>query len=127
MTILLIIGILCILGAAVLAVMAFLPGKGDAKPFKLNTPQPATAEAEEDDDGEEEAFGELVFHVEGMTSLSRIAAVEEAIGKFDTLTTELDSEACTLTIRHEGIPDLKSIKALRQTIEAAGCKLTRTD
>ncbi len=114
MVILLIIGILCILGAIALGIMAFLTGSPDRKSAAAGEPLPGGG-------------GSYVLAVEGMTSTSKVAAVEAALGTFKTLTAETDPEEGTVTIRYQGYPDLKLLDAVKQAVESTGCTVSEID
>ncbi|MBP0974095.1 MAG: heavy-metal-associated domain-containing protein [Oscillospiraceae bacterium] len=111
MTILLICGILCIIGAAVLAVMAFLPGG-----FSLPVLQRKT-DAEPVVGG----GGYYVLEVEGMDSTEQVAAVEAALAQFETMTSETDPGEGTVVIRYNGDPDLSVLAAIKKAVEETGC------
>ncbi|MCR4644902.1 MAG: cation transporter [Oscillospiraceae bacterium] len=110
MTILLICGILCIIGAAVLAVMAFLP-----EGFRFPSLRRET-ETEPVMGG-----GFYVLEVEGMDSDAQADAVEAALARFENMTSETDPGEGTVVIRYSGEPDLSVLAAIKKAVEDTGC------
>ncbi len=112
MTILLICGILCVLGAAVLCVMAFLPGKAAAAHAPVSRePLPGGG-------------GSYILAVTGMNSIAKVAAVEESLKAFPSLEAETDLDEGKIVLRYKGYPDLQLLDAVKEAVEATGCKVS---
>ena len=107
MTILLICGILCIIGAAVLAVMGGF--------------SPPVLQRKTDDAPVAGGGGYYVLEVEGMDSTGKVAAVEAALAQFETMTSETDPGEGTVVIRYNGEPDLSMLAAVKKAVEDTGC------
>lgn len=108
MTILLILGILCILGAVVLVVLAFLPKKGKSAGTAGNTETlPGGG-------------GSYVLAVEGMHCAHCKETVEAALNAFEGVAAEADCETGIVKIQYNGYPDLELLDALKKAVEEAG-------
>lgn len=107
---LLVFGILCFIGAAVLTVMAFLPAKASAgePEFEKTDKLPGGG-------------GCYVLEVEGMDTLAQKAAVEAALQSFGTLTAQADIQEGTVAVYYQGYPDLELLDAVREAVEQTGC------
>ncbi len=108
MTILLILGILCIIAAVVLVVLAFLPKKAKHGSMTEETePLPGGG-------------GSYMLAVEGMHCSHCKEAVENALNAFDGVTAEADYETGIVTIRYDGYPALELLDALKKAVEEVG-------
>lgn len=107
MTILLILGIICLIGAVILVILAFLPRK------KTSTPLPETK-------SEPLPGGSYVLAVEGMHCAHCQETVEDALNAFEGVTAKADCETGTVQIHYDGCPDLGLLDALKQAVEEAG-------
>lgn len=110
MVFLLVAGILCFIGAAVLVIMAFLPERTSGE-------NPGSEQKDKLPGG----GGCYVLEVEGMDTLAQQTAVEAALSGFDTLTAKADMQEGTVTVRYRGYPDLELLDAVRDAVEETGC------
>lgn len=108
MTILLILSILCVLGAAVLVVLAFLPKKSKPVSMAKDTePLPGGG-------------GTYILVVEGMHCAHCKETVEEILNAFDGITAKADCDTGIVKIRYDGYPELELLDALKKAVEEAG-------
>ncbi|MBR3629651.1 MAG: hypothetical protein IKN55_04175 [Oscillospiraceae bacterium] len=114
MTVLLICGILCILGAAALGVLAFLPGRAAAHTPERREPLPG-------------GDGVYTLSVTGMNSIARVTAVEAALAEFPALNAETDLDEGTIVLHYKGYPDLEMLDAVKQAVESTGCKVSEIE